>query len=117
MRELLRPPRGRDIRRLMAFMALVIGVPRLDVFGTFAPRFLTGNFIPAQVSGVLLTVLAIGLLATLNKRLTWYGRLIAVFLCSLHATMGVDALSASITSALIEFLIAYALLGEIVANE
>ena len=117
MRKLFGPPRGPDVRRLVAFMALAIGIPRLSVFGSLISRFLMPDFLPAQFYGMALTIFGALLLATVGKRLTWYGRLVAVLAFGAHVTMGVDAFSASTVSTLIEFLIAYALWGEITAHD
>lgn len=115
MRKLLLPPHGSDVRRMVAFLMLAVGVPRLGFADLFL-RFATLNLLPTQVYGVAFTVLGILLLATLPRRLVWQGRIVAVFAFGGYVTLIVDSISTSTVSALVGCVIAYALWGEIISH-
>lgn len=117
MQSVLKPPSGPGARRLVAFVTLAIAVPRLGPFADIVSRYATLHLLPAQAYGATLTMLGVLLLVTYPKRLTWYGRLVAVLTFGGFVTLAVDSIAVSVVSGLVSFVLAYALWGEVIAHE
>lgn len=113
LRALLRPFCGQDIRRLVAFLTLAVALPRLP--GWPGPAVVYPlQFLPQEAFGWLTLAAGLLLLATMGRhRLRVRGRLAALFSFVVWATLA--AATTSATSMLIDLLIMYALLGEIMA--
>lgn len=113
LRALLRPFCGPDVRRLLAFLTLAVALPRLP--GWPGPAIVYPlQFLPQAAFGWLTLAAGLGLLFTMGRhRLRVRGRLAALFAFAVWATLA--AATTSATSMLIDLLIMYALLGEIMA--
>lgn len=111
--HLLRPFRGPDVRRLVACLTLAVALPRLP--GWPGPTIVYPlQFLPQEAFGWLTLVAGLLLLATLGKyRWRLRGRLAALFAFAVWATLA--AATTSATSLLVDLIIMYALLGEIIA--
>lgn len=109
-------PRGVDVRRVVAWITLAIGVPRTEPFNELG-RFLPLRFAEPEAYGVIFTALGILLLLTCYwRRLGLPGRLVAVASFGAYVTIGIDAIPLSATSVLVDFIMAYALFGEIITH-
>lgn len=112
----LRPPRGRDVRRLVAMLTLAVALPRLP--GWPGPVVVYPlRLLPPEVFGYLTLVVGLTLwLTACNRwRLRPAGRLAAVLAFATWLTLA--AATTSATSVMVDLVIAYALLGEIVGQE
>lgn len=111
--HLLRAFRGPDVRRLVACLTLAVALPRLP--GWPGPTIVYPlQFLPQEAFGWLTLVAGLLLLATLGKyRWRLRGRLAALFAFAVWATLA--AATTSATSLLVDLIIMYALLGEIIA--
>lgn len=110
---MLRPPSGCHVRRLVAYMCLAVALPRLPG-GPGASTVHVLRFLPPEAFGWLMLAIGIGLLATLRSRMHPAGRIMA--LLAFVSWMTLAAATASATSLLVDLLLAYALLGEIVTQ-
>jgi hypothetical protein len=112
--SLVRPFRGTDVRRMVGWISLAVALPRLP--GWPGPSIVYPlQLLPQATFGLMLLAVGIGLLATGNRwRLHWTGRLLAVLGFSAWVTLA--AATTSVTSLLIDAVIAWALLGEIVTQ-
>lgn len=113
LRGLLHPPSGRDVRRLVAFLTLAVALPRLPGWPGPATVYPL-RLLPQEWFGWLTLLAGLLLLATLRWRLRVRGRLAALFALAVWATLA--AATTSATSMMIDLLIMYALLGEILAR-
>jgi len=105
------PPGGVEVRRLVAWLTLAAGLPRLpllaDLFA-FAPL----RYFQPSVYGVLLTALGVALVITSYRgRLAWYGRLTAAVGVAAWAMLAAATLS--VTSLLMNVAVAIVLLREV----
>ena len=106
------PPVGRNSRRLVAALALIMGLARIGLFS-----YGSSTWVPARFYGVLMLILAYGLWLTAGRwRLRAPGRTVAALGCGLMVGLGADVWP-SVTSALILFTLGYTLLGEAVCRE
>lgn len=108
----IRPPRGREVRRLLAGLCLAIALPRLplvqDVF-YFSPL----RFGPPEAYGFLFLLASAGLLLTMDGwRMEVRGRVAAAFTGVMFVTLAFASVSA--TSFLVDMLCAAAAFGEVV---
>lgn len=111
--SVLRPFRGPDVRRLVAFLTLAVALPRLP--GWPGPAIVYPlHLLPQEAFGWLTLIAGVLLMATLGEqRWRLRGRLVALFAFAVWATLA--AATTSTTSLMIDLLIMYALLGEIIA--
>jgi hypothetical protein len=111
---LLRPFRGGDVRRLVAWALLTVALPRLPFWpGPSTVYQLT--ILPAEAFGWLALALAVGLFATSGCcRTHLVGRLIAMLAFVLWVVLA--AATTSFTSIALNLGFAYAMLGEIGAE-
>lgn len=113
LRALLRPFCGQDIRRLVGFLTLAVALPRLPVWPGPAIVYPL-RWLPQELYGWLTLAAGLLLLATLGRHRTRLrGRLTALFAFAVWATLA--AATTSATSMMIDLLIMYALLGEMMA--
>jgi hypothetical protein len=114
--KVLRPMRGQEVRRLVAFLTLAVAIPRLPFFPGPLITYPLG-FLPQETFGWLFLVAGMALLATCynRSRLQLRGRLVA--LATLLVWSVLAAATTSMTSRLIDSVIMWAMLGEIVAAE
>lgn len=109
-RRHLYPPRGREVRRLIAVLTLAVGLPRLPLAGdlfTFAQQ----RLVSPEAFGVICTLIGILLLMTAyERRLTLAGRLVAALGFVTWVTLA--AATTSATSLLIDLAVALSLLME-----
>lgn len=112
----LRPPRGDDVRRLLALLTLAVALPRLPIWPGPAIVYPL-RLLPQEAFGWLTLVVGIALLLTScnGQRLQLPGRLTSVLAFATWLTLA--AATSSATSLLVDLAIAYALLGEIVGQE
>ena len=112
--DVVRPPRGVDVRRLTAFVLLGVALPRLPFWpGPLIVYPL--NLLPQEVFGWLALALSLALLATMGKwRLRFAGRLAAMLAFVLWATLAVATTSA--TSMILDVMFAWAMFGEIITQ-
>jgi len=112
--ELLRPPRGVDVRRMTGFVLLGVALPRLPFW--FGPSVVYPlNLLPQEVFGWLTLALALGLLATLGRwRLRLVGRTVALLAFVMWVTLAVA--TTSVTSMFLDGVFAWAMFGEIVTQ-
>ena len=107
------PPVGVGSRRLVATLALIMGLGRVGLF-----TYGSTTRMSAQFYGVLMLIMAAGLFFTTNDlRLRWQGRTVAAMGCGLMVGLGADVMPISATSALILFALGYTLLGEAACRE
>lgn len=105
------PPRGVEVRRLIAALTLAVGLPRLPGLSKVLP-FAPSRLADPTLLGVLFTLAGILLMVTaLRWRLTWGGRLVAALSFALWMTLAASTTSA--TSLLINLIVAASLLGEV----
>lgn len=111
---MLRPPRGCDVRRLVALLTLAVAVPRLP-FWPGPPVVYPLRLLPQEVFGWLTLFIGLTLLLTACNRWRLHpvGRLIAVLGFATWLTLA--AATTSVTSMIVDVAIAYALLGEILS--
>lgn len=110
----VRPFRGSDVRRLVAWISLAVALPRLPIW-TGPAIVYPLQLLPQAAFGWMLLAVGVGLLATGGRwRLHWWGRLTAVV--GFAAWITLAAATTSATSLMIDILIAWALLGEIVTQ-
>ena len=111
---LLRPFRGADVRRLVAWALLTVALPRLPFWpGPSTVYQLT--ILPAEIFGFLALALAVGLWATAGCcRTQLVGRLIAMLAFVFWVILA--AATTSFTSIALNLGFAYAMLGEIGAD-
>ncbi len=112
----LRPPRGCDVRRLVAWLTLSVALPRLPLFGPSATMTVYPlGILPQETFGWIFLTAGLVLLATGGRwRLRMRGRLAA--LAALVAWSVLAAATSSATSRLLDLAIMYALVGEIIAG-
>lgn len=111
LRRWLRPFCGEEIRRLVAAITLAVALPRLPVWPS-TPAVQPLQLLPQEAFGWITLVAGLALLATSGHwRLRVVGRLTALMVFSVWALLAAAATSS--TSILIDLLIMYALLGEI----
>ena len=112
--SLVRPFRGSEVRRMVGWISLAVALPWLPCWP--GPSIVYPLQLLSQATfGLMLLAVGIGLLATGNRwRLHWTGRLLLVLGFSAWVTLA--AATTSVTSLLIDAVIAWALLGEIVTQ-
>ena len=110
----LRPPRGVDVRRVIAFILFGVAIPRLPIYDG-PPIVYPLLILPQEVFGWLALAMAIALIATIGKwRLRPAGRAVAVLTFALWVTLAFA--TTSVTSRIIDITLAYACFGEIIAS-
>lgn len=109
----LRPPCGRQVRRMVALLTLAVGVPRLPIFDGETIYFALLRFFDPWVYGVMLTTLGVALWATVYRgwRMRPLGRLVAAVGFAAWVTLA--AATDSVTSMLINLTVASVLLAEV----
>lgn len=111
VKRYLYPPSGLPVRRVLAWMLLAVGVPRLPEINHVIP------FGPLRVGtpdvfGLLLTALGLLMLLTCyHRRLHWFGRVVAGL--SFVAWVTLAALTLSATSFLVDLSMALVSLAEV----
>ena len=106
------PPTGRHVRRLAAWITLAVALPRLPI-GIFPATYQPLGIFSAEVFGWLCLICGIGLWGTSGRhRLSIMSRIVSVVAFVLWVTLA--AATASATSRMIDLVIAYAMIGEIV---
>jgi len=86
----LYPPNGCEVRRVVAWTLIAYGMVRLLQLPAAGHEVLT--IAPGLVYGWLKVIVGIALLLTnYKRRLTWLGRIVAVFTFSLCVTMAIDS--------------------------
>lgn len=112
-RRYLKPPCGRQVRRLAAALTLAVGVPRLPLFDGTEVVYTALRFVDPWVYGVMMTALGLALLATAygGWRLRPWGRLVAAL--GFAAWVMLAAATSSATSLLINLAVASVLLAEV----
>ena len=113
--QALRPPRGRDVRVICALFTLAVALPRLPVWPGITPSVNPLTILPPEMFGWLTLLLGVALLATAGRWRTHVaGRLVAFVGLLIWALLA--GATASITSMLIDIIICYAMIGEIMAG-
>ncbi len=114
--QFLRPMRGCDVRRLVAWLTLAVALPRLPGFPGGAPAVYPLGILPQEAFGWLFLAVGIGLLVTGGRwRHRVRGRLVA--LLAFLAWSVILAATTSWTSRLLDAAVMWALLGEISAGQ
>lgn len=114
LRRYLRPPRGVDVRRVVAFVLLGVAIPRLPFYPLDPPVYPL-HLLPGEVFGWLALATALALIVTTDKwRLHWQGRLVAALAFALWVTLAFA--TTSVTSVIIDITLACACFGEITAT-
>ncbi len=113
---LIRPFRGCDVRRLVAFLTLAVAIPRLPIFSPSSSMTVYPlGILPQETFGWLFLAVGLALLVTGGHwRVTMRGRLIA--LAVLLAWSVLAAATTSTTSRLLDVAVMWAMLGEITAG-
>lgn len=113
VRRYLAPPHGPQVRRLVAWLTLAVGLPRLPLpWPTDGPAFAPLRFLPPEAYGVLMTALGVALMVTAYRgRLSVVGRLVAA--AGFVQWMMLAAATPSATSLLIDLAVASVLLAEV----
>lgn len=110
----LMPPRGNDVRRLVAWITLAVAIPRLP-FVPSSPVVYPLGILPQATFGWLCLVVGVALWATCGRwRLRARGRIVALLALLLWSVLA--AATSSRTSLLIDIIIMYAMIGEIMAG-
>lgn len=108
--QYLAPPTGFGVRKVVGFSAIAIGLPRVISGANFG---MVTELAPAVVYGLGFLILGLALLVTSGRwRLRLSGRLAAVVGAGMFATLAADVAHLSLTSLLINLMMAYALIGE-----
>lgn len=116
--ELIRPPRGRSIRRLLSFLSLGLAYV---YFVNAPPVFQTGlntaynaqaTILPLFHLGILFLFFSFLLLFSVNWRHTFLGRLIAIFTFAFYVLFAYTFLPNGPTAFVSYAIAAYAALGE-----
>jgi hypothetical protein len=104
------------VRRLIAWLTLAVALPRLPLFEpSLSMAVYPLGILPQETFGWLFLLVGLALLATAGRwRLILRGRLAA--LAALVAWSVLAAATTSTTSRLIDFVIMYSLMGEIIAG-
>lgn len=115
LRRWLRPFCGEEIKRLVAAITLAVALPRLPFWP--GPHIVYPlHLLPQEVFGWAALVSSLLLLATTERyRLRFVGRMSAVLAFAFWVTLAFATTSA--TSMMLDALFAYALFGEIIAQE
>lgn len=111
----VRPPVGPDARRLVGLATLAVALPRLPFWP--GPHIVYPlHLLPQEVFGWAALVSSLLLLATTERyRMRFVGRMSAVLAFAFWVTLAFATTSA--TSMMLDALFAYALFGEIIAQE
>lgn len=111
--RVLHPPCGVHVRRMVGAITLAVALPRLSIWPG-APVVYPLQFLPQEAFGWLTLTAAILLLLTnYERRVRLIGRLSAFFALAVWSLLA--AATTSSTSLMIDLIIVYAMLGEIVA--
>ena len=104
----LRPPYGSEVRRLIALLALAVGLTRTLPFLTALPE----RWMPTQAYGLMLLIVGGALLVTARKRLGRRGRGVAALGAGVWAMLEADLVISNMAATWIYGLLAFALIGE-----
>lgn len=116
-KDVLRPPCGPQVRRLVAVLTLAVGIPRLPVFGNaIVLAYNPLRFMEPWMYGVLMTALGLALFFTSYRcrRLTLLGRVVSALGFTMWIVLA--AATASTTSMLINMAVASTMLAEVWAQ-
>jgi hypothetical protein len=105
--QIVRPPIGEGARKLLAFLFMILGIPR--VVNWPGPAHV--EYLDSCIYGILLCMGGIALLATTRARYNVPGKVVAVFGVFVTVALGVDTLP-SIAAALLYFALCLALVGQ-----
>jgi len=105
--QILKPPVGNGVRKLIALMCFIFGLGRLGLFTHSSTRIISDNFY-----GFIFLLLGTLLLSSSEiLRFTKYGRVVAIVSAGALAYFGYDNIP-NMTSTIILFVLSYTMIGE-----